>query len=190
MQRGASLETILAAIDDRLAADPKGEANHYAAAMTRWLERLEEAASDALVVAVRAQHFERWLSPRDAYPRTRPGYLAWRRAAMFEQAERLSTLLLGLGLDASFIERVVALVTKQNLKGEAEVQTLEDCACLTFIEREWTGFAAPRSAEQLARVVTRTVKKMSPRALALIEETGIDAAALAELERLADAGAR
>ena len=187
MGRGVSLETIVAAIDVRLAGDPTGQASRYAAAMSRWLERLDESPSDALVVAVRAQHFERWLSPRDAYPRTRPGYLAWRRAAMKDQAERLSVLLRSLDVDASFIDRVATLVTKQDLRSDAEVQTLEDCACLTFIERAWAGFAAGRSADQLRRVVTRTVAKMSPRAIGLIEETGIDEAALEELTRFVEA---
>ncbi len=186
MQRGTSLETIVVAIDVRLARDPKGLASRYAAAMSGWLERLDTSPSDALVVAVRAQHFERWLSPRDAYPKTRPGYLAWRRAAMIDQAERLSELLRSLDLDVTFVDRVVALVTKKNLKSDAEVQTLEDCACLTFIERAWAEFAAGRSADQLRRVVTRTVAKMSPRAIGLIKETDIDEAALAELTRFAE----
>ena len=48
--------------------------------MTGWLERIEPKASEALQLAVRAQHIARWRIARDEYPMGRAGYLAWRKA--------------------------------------------------------------------------------------------------------------
>jgi len=43
-----------------------------------WAEHLATDAPDELLIAARAHHLRRWEVPRNAYPRTREGYLAWR----------------------------------------------------------------------------------------------------------------
>ena len=179
------LAEVIAAIDARLRADPAGSALGYAEAMTRWLGRLRDGPSDELAIAVRGQHFERWKNPRDAYPRNRKGYLAWRRDAMHAQADRLAALLADKAIERPRIERISALVTKQNLATDAEAQTLEDCACLTFVERQWADFALDRPDDQLARIVKRTMAKMSAEAQSLLLAS-VDDELRVRLQRLID----
>ena len=51
----------------------------YSERMTEMLERYNPDADDAMKLAIRAQHIERWKSPRNAYPMDRIGYLKWRK---------------------------------------------------------------------------------------------------------------
>ena len=73
------LQRVLAAIDAANAADPAGEALTYGERMTAELARQMPDASQALPIAARGQHVERWLLPRADYPLAKEGYLAWRR---------------------------------------------------------------------------------------------------------------
>ena len=50
----------------------------YAQRMTAWLDKLAPDASEALRLAVRCQHIQRWTIPRHTYPMDRTGYLRWR----------------------------------------------------------------------------------------------------------------
>ena len=73
MEEMNSVERAFAAIDAANAADPRLEEGGpvellYGRRMTAEQERLHPDASDALRVACRGQHIERWLLPRDAYP--------------------------------------------------------------------------------------------------------------------------
>src|SRR2546421_5957799 len=80
-------ETALARFDAANAADPNREVFQgreypkellYAERMTVWLERLAPDASEALRLAVRAQHLCRGKIPRSSYPMDRQGYQRWR----------------------------------------------------------------------------------------------------------------
>src|SRR3546814_2893114 len=57
------------------------------------LGRLYPDASEALQLAVRAQHIRRWTVPRASYPMDRPGYLRWRNDLKRKHAEWASTIL-------------------------------------------------------------------------------------------------
>lgn len=155
---------VMAAIDRRHADDPAGRELDYAERMTAWLGSLWEAPSQALEIAVRAQHFERWRYPRENFPSGREGYLRWRRDAARRQAQAVGALLAALGAGQAMIERVEALMQKRRLKRDPEAQALEDCACLVFLESELDRFAEGRDAAQVARILKRTWGKMSPRA--------------------------
>lgn len=158
----------LARIDARNAADPNQEQGRpkellYSERMTSWLERLEPNASEALRLAVRAQHLERWKSPRSAYSADRAGYRAWRIDASRRHAEAASSILREAGFEEATRERVAALIRKERLKQDAEAQTLEDCASLVFLESYSADFAEGRDDVELKRILKRTWNKMSER---------------------------
>jgi hypothetical protein len=58
-------------------------------------------------------------------------------------------------------QRVAAMLRKERLKHDAEVQMLEDVICLVFLRWYFADFAAGRDAEQIAGIVTKTARKMS-----------------------------
>lgn len=139
----------------------------YARRMSEWLAEVEPQASEALRLAVRAQHLQRWRIPRDEYPRDRPGYLAWRRELGRRQAELAADVLADVGYDEATCERVAALVRKENLRRDDEAQALEDTACLVFLEYYFDDFAKDHDEAKLVRIVRKTWHKMSPRGQSL-----------------------
>lgn len=136
---------------------------HYARRMTEWLGRLEPEASEALRLAVRCQHLERWAIPRSEYPMTRAGYHRWRTELGAFHARRAAEILREVGYDEATVARVQALVRKERLKTDAETQTLEDVACLVFLEDEAAEFAGRHEEAKVVRILARTWGKMSDR---------------------------
>src|SRR5262249_50025551 len=106
----------------------------YSWRMSRWLDRLAPDASEPLRLAARCQHLCRWMIPRASYPMTRAGYKQWRTDLAKFHADRAAEILRDLGYDAQTIARVGALVRKEHLKDDPEVQLLEDVICLVFLE--------------------------------------------------------
>ncbi|MCA9522739.1 MAG: DUF4202 domain-containing protein [Myxococcales bacterium] len=151
--------------DELNAADPRPEPREwrYSQRMSATLAELEPTASEALRLAVHAQHLCRWRIPRDAYPMDRAGYKAWRAALMQLHAELAGDVLREVGYDEALSARVAELLTKKRLKLDDEAQTLEDVACLVFLRFEWSAFAAKHDDEKLVRILARTWLKMSPR---------------------------
>lgn len=133
----------------------------YARRMTEWLEKLEPDASEALRLAVRCQHIERWAIPRDEYPMTRPGYLKWRNDLKRYHADRAGEILRDTGYSDELIEKVQRLVMKKGLKTDPEAQTLEDVACLVFLSHYFEEFSKNHSEEKLLRIIKKTWRKMS-----------------------------
>lgn len=136
----------------------------YARRMSAWLDRLKPDASEALRLAVRAQHIRRWTIPRDSYPMDRAGYHRWRGVLARLHAETAGDILRETGYDESTIARVQALVRKERLKLDPETQILEDVVCLVFLENYFADFAGKHDGEELLRIVRKTWAKMSPRA--------------------------
>lgn len=132
-----------------------------AARLSRWVERLEPDASEALRLAARCQHIRRWEIPRSSYPAGRIGYLAWRKELSRFHADRASEILRAAGYDDSTIERVRLINQKKALKLDAEVQTMEDALCLAFLEYELEEFAAKHPEEKLIDILQKTWRKMS-----------------------------
>lgn len=135
----------------------------YARRMSAWLARVAPDASEALRLAVRAQHLQRWRIPRDDYPRDRPGYLAWRRELGRRQAEQAGDVLSEAGYDDDVCEHVARMIRKEQLRRDPEVQALEDTACLVFLEHYFADFASEHDEDKLTRIVRKTWNKMSPR---------------------------
>jgi Zn-dependent oligopeptidase len=162
-------------IDDVHAADPRrvptcaGEIPRellYAQRLTETLHAYAPDASEALQLAARAQHLERWLLPRDTYPMTRAGYHQWRGTLATRHATRARELLAAAGYDADMQERVTHLILKRNLATDNETQTLEDVICLVFLQHDLEPFAAKHAEtpDKIVDILRKTWKKMSPRA--------------------------
>lgn len=160
------LTQTLAAIDATNAADPRMDDGHpeallYGQRMTQQCERLFPDASDALQIAARGQHIERWTLKRADYPEGRTGYLTWRRDLAGHHADRLADLMADHGYGADDITLVGKMLRKQGIKRDAQVQALEDVICFTFITWYFAPFAAKHTAEKIQRIVEKTALKMS-----------------------------
>lgn len=143
---------------------------HYANKMTKYLNKRCPTASETLQLAIRAQHLRRWEVPRDTYPKTKPGYYAWRSYLQKRQAEIAQQICLESGYSERDAERVAALVRKEGLKQEdGETQVLEDVACLVFLDDQFEEFERGVEEEKVVEILRKTIVKMSPdgRALAL-----------------------
>ncbi|KAK0643087.1 hypothetical protein B0T16DRAFT_331484 [Cercophora newfieldiana] len=176
-------DTALKLIDEAHAKDPRTAEDKsgnalpfeldYAQKMTRWLAARCPEASPALQLACRAQHFRRWEIPRSSYPLTRPGYLTWRAKLKSQAATQVATLLtspaIEPALDQAVIERVAALVRKENLKDDEETQVLEDVACLVFLDDQFDDFEKREGIdeEKVVGILKKTWVKMSPQGQAL-----------------------
>ena len=168
------LLAAFAAIDAVNRSDPKsvdvdGTARPanliYGLRMSEELGRFAPDASEALQIAARGQHIERWIIPRAQYPMDRQGYHRWRNALKEHHAKRLSAILTDLSFDPATIERVATIVRKERLKQDADVQTLEDVICIVFVKYEVAAFAAKYADDdpRLADILAKTWLKMSER---------------------------
>lgn len=179
------LDDAIAAIDALHAEDPARDAGEpaelvYARRMTAALERLAPDASEALQLAVRAQHLQRWTLPRSDYPEGKAGYHAWRNEQKRRHAALAAEALRGAGYDDATITRVGELVQKRRLSKDPETQALEDAACLVFLENRLLDFAEGRDEDGLVTILQKTWAKMSEagRAQALALELSDAARAL------------
>lgn len=129
--------------------------------LERWVLRLAPEANEALRLAARCQHLKRFSFPRSEYPEGRNGYLQWRKDLMKKHAELASQVLKELAYDASIIEQVRAINTKQELKLSFNSQTMEDALCLSFLEHEFSDFSEKYEDEKVIAIVQKTWRKMS-----------------------------
>ena len=164
------LQQAVAAIDQVNAEDPNsltlnGETQPlevaHAERRTYWIQQIVgEDASEALLLATRAQHIRRWEIPRSSYPRERVGYLRWRTDLKKFHAEQTAAILETVGYDAATIGRVADLMQKKHLKQDPETQALEDALCLVFLETQFSEFAR-KEADKIVEIVRKTWVKMS-----------------------------
>jgi hypothetical protein len=161
---------VIAAIDSansrdasKVAVDGRSEPGElaYGRRMSRMLDRFRPEASEALKIAARAQHIERWTSSRANYPEGRVGYLRWRTDLKNFHARRAGELMAQCGYGSETIARVQSLIRKERLKYDAEAQALEDVICLVFLEDYFTDFAAKHAEEKVIDIVRKTWAKMS-----------------------------
>ena len=166
----------IARFDAANAQDPNREDGRprellYAERMTAMLKRFAPDASEAVQLAVRAQHIQRWLTPRSTYPAGRLGYLKWRAGLYQFHAETAATIMAETGYDAALIARVKAAISKQDLKANSETQLLEDVSALVFLEHYLAGFAAQHPDYDEAKwldIIRKTWRKMSDAAHAFV----------------------
>jgi len=169
-------QAAIAAFDHANAEDPNKEVFNgkeypkellYAQRMTEMQERYAPEASEAVKLAVRAQHIQRWKSPRSDYAMDKPGYMLWRTTLYKFHAETAGKLMKEVGYDDATITRVKTIVGKKELKTNPETQMMEDVVDLVFLEHYMSGFAAQHPEYDEAKwivIIKKTWNKMSPRA--------------------------
>ncbi|MDE0341162.1 MAG: DUF4202 domain-containing protein [Nitrospinae bacterium] len=149
----------------------------YSMRMTKWLETIEPQASEALRLAVRSQHIRRWEIPRSEYPLDRKGYHQWRTRLYDYHGEKAAEILNEVGYDEETIARVRMLLKKKGLKSNPETQTLEDVACLVFLESYFWDFSRLHDEEKIIGILRKTWVKMSPRGQEAARELSLNAGA-------------
>ena len=173
----SSYEKALALIDEANSADPNQVQDEegkkwpkellYSERMSDMLQRYAPDADDVMKLAIRAQHIERWKSPRDAYPMDRIGYLKWRKDLYKIQADTAARLLQQAGYDDESIDRLGRAVAKKNIKGNADTQLLEDVTDLVFMEHYMLEFVGKHPDYDEAKwidIIRKTWNKMSDEA--------------------------
>ncbi len=164
------LQATLAAFDNANLQDPNTELLNgnpvakewiYGRRMSAQLESFYPQASEALQLAVRSQHICRWKIPRGDYPMDRTGYKKWRLDLAQLHGDIAGDIMATEGYDQTTIARVKDLLLKRGLKRDEEVQTLEDIACLVFIEFYLEDFASKHDEAKLIDIIRKTWNKMS-----------------------------
>lgn len=163
----------IALFDAANAEDPNMETDNgrsrpkellYAERMSEMLTRFAPDATEAVKLAVRAQHIRRWKIPRKDYPMTPQGYQNWRTTLYKFHAEMVGKLMREAGYDEEMMERVEKIVGKRGLKVNPETQAMEDVVDLVFIEYYLAGFAAQHPEYDEAKwldIIRKTWRKMS-----------------------------
>jgi len=104
---------------------------------------------------------------------TRPGYLTWRAKLKSQAASQVAELLKSPAIQPPLaekdIERVAALIRKENLKSDSETQVVEDVACLVFLDNQFDDFESKPEIdeEKIIGILRKTWAKMSPAGHAL-----------------------
>jgi hypothetical protein len=164
------------AIDAANSADPttvvvRGVVQPLALAHGRyaveWVHHLQPAPSELLLLAARAHHLRRWELPRGEYPVGKAGYLRWKRDQRQRHARDIAELLTPFGYAADEIATVQRWVRRDDLATDEGSQTVEDAACLVFIETQLADVATKLEHDHLVEVIRKTARKMSGEALAL-----------------------
>ncbi len=168
-------EAAVAAIDAANADDPHTlvidgvaqpkELTHAAMAVA-WVQRLDPAATEAQLLAARAHHLRRWVTPRSAYPEGRAGYLRWRFDAKRRHAAEVAEILGSVGYGDAEVARVQQIVRKEGVRHDPQVQTHEDALCLVFLETQFGDLIDRLGEAHAVDVVRKTVAKMSDAGIA------------------------
>ncbi len=143
----------------------------YGQRMTACLTQHWPQANELLQIAVRAQHIKRWHLKRSEFEQGKAGYYQWRIALGKFHAELAATTMQKLGYSAEQAAQTASIICKENLRNKTssqlniDSQTLEDVACLVFLEHYFDDFAAQyiekNNEAKIIRIVQLTWKKMS-----------------------------
>jgi len=143
----------------------------YGQRMTACLEKHWPQASELLQIAVRAQHIKRWHLKRSEFAQGKAGYYQWRIALGKFHAQLTAQIMIEHGYIKEQAEQTASIICKENLKDKTasqlslDSQTLEDVACLVFLEHYFDDFSAQyirqNNEEKIIRIVQLTWKKMS-----------------------------
>lgn len=133
----------------------------YSQRMSSSLKALKPEASMHLQLACRAQHIERWKSPRSDYPEGRNGYKKWRAELGLFHAKRAGECMFEAHAEQEDIDRVKYLVQKRQMKRNAESQCLEDVVCLVFLQYYLEDFVKKHEEPKLIDIIQKAWNKMS-----------------------------
>jgi len=171
--KNTQLDSILTAIDSVNSKDPNtttidGNAQPkellYGQYMTACINQYWPQANELLQIAVRAQHIKRWHLQRTEFSAGKAGYLKWRVEQGKFHAELTKSLMLENGYSEDDAEITAKLLRKEQLKSNSDTQTLEDVACLVFLQHYFDAFAAKHKEEKIIRILQLTWRKMSEEA--------------------------
>lgn len=167
----APLDEVIERIDQANSCDPtaiilpNGEtvpaALAYGIRMSDRLGIFKPNAAPILQIACRAQHLERWKLPRSDYPMDKAGYHAWRNEQKRRHAERVAGFMRDSGFSESEIGHCGSIIRKEGIKRDAETQSLEDVACLVFLEHYAAEFASVHDRGAIIDILVKTLRKMS-----------------------------
>ncbi len=166
-------QTAVSAIDNTNREDPRSisvkgrtfpHELYYSKRLSEWVLSLSPNASEALRLAARGQHIQRWSIPRDSFPRGLNGYMEWRERLKNLHAEKMSGILRQAGYSDEFIRYVLSLVRKENFPDDPESRVLEDALCLVFLEFQLAGFIEQHPKEKVIDILQKTWAKMTPEA--------------------------
>jgi len=133
----------------------------YGHQMTNMLDEHYPQANELLKIAVRAQHIKRWSITRAEFDLGKKGYFQWRIALGQFHANLTTQLMLDNSYSEDEAQQTAAIIRKEKLKSNADSQTLEDIACLVFLQFYFDDFSAKHSEEKIIRVLQKTWGKMS-----------------------------
>lgn len=136
----------------------------YAERLTEMLQAYAPDASEALRLAARAQHIERWVMPRSDYPMTKPGYMQWRGKLKLYHAKVAEHIMRENGYDDATITQVASLIKKEGLRTNPDTQTLEDVIVLAFLAHDLEAFVEKYKdypEKKFIDILRKSYKKMS-----------------------------
>jgi len=168
------LTSVLSAIDQINSEDPNktmiDECSQpkeliYGQYMTTCLEQYFPQSNELLQIAVRAQHIKRWQLKRSEFATGKAGYYQWRIEQGKFHAQLTKSIMLEQGYDEHEAEQTACILRKEKLKTNSDTQTLEDVACLVFLQYYFDEFSAKyieqNNEEKIIRIVKLTWGKMS-----------------------------
>lgn len=167
---------VITLIDEANNQDPNTEQHNgesfpkeylYSQRMSEMLTRFKPDADELMQVAVRAQHIQRWKSPRSDFEMNKQGYHQWRSALYIFHASLVVELMKQAGFNDTDQNRVYNAVAKKDIKRNPDSQLVEDVASLVFIEHYMLGFASAKpdyNEEKWIGIIRRTWQKMSDEA--------------------------
>jgi len=158
----------------------------HAEMVTQWVRKLRPDASEELLLAARAHHIRRWVSPRQSFPAGRAGYLAWRSELKLRHAEEAGRILIEAGYPAASVRRVQELIRRVDLRGDPEAQALEDALCLVFLETQLGDVATRLEDAKMIDVIRKTLRKMSAGGRACVAKLPLPAGGRELLARALD----
>ena len=188
VENQSRLQRAVARLDAANAADPNGHELDYANRLSAWVHRLDPAPAEALQLAARAQHLQRWLIPRDSYPADRVGYLKWRADLKQFHAQQAGKILVEIGYDEATVTAVQDLIRKRNFPHDLASRVLEDALCLVFLETQFAETTTKTGPDKMIQILQKTWKKMTPQAQAIALTLPLTAAGRALVERALQAG--
>lgn len=173
LMNNKALTQTLNAIDQINITDPNtvmidGETHPkefiYGTQMSACLHQYWSEPSELIQIAVRAQHIKRWHLKRTDYALGKTGYMLWRKDQGKLHAQLTADLMQKNGYSAQDAAIVASVLKKEKLKSNPLTQTLEDVACLVFLQFYFADFATKHSEEKLVDIVQKTWRKMSDKA--------------------------
>ena len=137
----------------------------YGKQMSACLDKYWSNSDEVLQIAVRAQHIKRWHLKRTEFDTGKAGYYQWRIALGKFHAQLTEQIMIEQGYDNNQAAAVASILRKENIKTNRNTQTLEDVACLVFLQHYFDAFAKKYTEKddeaKIIGIVQKTWAKMS-----------------------------